>query len=71
MTIIIISIQSNEDDMGAKRENTQSENHEPKFEPFQPTTRIPVQDAAADELGMDDFQYATKEFMPGLTSSPW
>lgn len=33
--------------------------------------RTALQDRAADELGMDDFQYATKEYIPGLTSHPW
>lgn len=29
------------------------------------------QDEMSRDLGMDDFQYATKEYMPGLTAKPW
>lgn len=29
------------------------------------------QDAAAEELGMDEFQFAMKEYIPGVTSKPW
>lgn len=30
-----------------------------------------LQDDATEELGMDDFQFATKEYIPNLTSQPW
>lgn len=30
-----------------------------------------LQEDATEQLGMDDFQFATKEYIPNLTSRPW